>query len=79
MKKYLPLLLLLFVFLGKAQELKVSCNKNPALTGEQILIQYTIEGQASNFQAPNFNGLKVLSGPNPSTQSSISIINGIFK
>ena len=76
MKKYLSLLLLLFVFLGKAQELKVSCNKNPALTGEQILIQYTIEGQASNFQAPNFNGLKVLSGPNPSTQSSISIING---
>lgn len=76
MKKYLSLLLLLFVFLGKAQELKVSCNKNPAITGEQILIQYTIEGQASNFQAPNFNGLKVLSGPNPSTQSSISIING---
>ena len=76
MKKYLSLLLLLFVFLGKAQELKVSCNKNPAITGEQILIQYTIEGQVSNFQAPNFNGLKVLSGPNPSTQSSISIING---
>ena len=59
-----------------AQTLKVSVDKNPAIVGEQILIQYSIDADAENFKSPNFNGIQVLSGPNPSSQSSITIING---
>jgi len=60
----------------QAQQLKVSADKNPALVGEQILIQYEIDTKGQNFKSPNFKGLKVLSGPNPTTQSSYSFVNG---
>ena len=70
---------ILFVFSSAiihAQILKVSADKNPAIVGEQILVQYSIDTKAENFKSPNFNGLQVLSGPNPSTQSSYTFING---
>jgi hypothetical protein len=73
------LLLILFVFistLSLAQKLSVSADKNPAIVGEQILIQYSIDTQGSNFISPKFNGLRVLSGPKSSTQSSYSFVNG---
>ena len=60
----------------QAQTLKVAADKNPAIVGEQILIQYTINTKGNNFKSPNFKGLRVLSGPNPSTQSSYSFVNG---
>jgi hypothetical protein len=59
-----------------AQKLKVAIDKNPAIVGEQILVQYTINTKADNFKSPNFKGLRILSGPNPSTQSSYSFANG---
>ena len=71
--------IILFLFcsaLLNAQQLNVSSDKNPAIVGEQIVIQYKIDAQAENFKSPNFNGLKVLSGPNPTTQSSYSFVNG---
>ncbi|MBO97822.1 MAG: hypothetical protein CMD34_02910 [Flavobacteriales bacterium] len=66
----------IFTFISYAQELKVTSNKNPAIVGEQILIQYTLNENGTNFISPNFNNLQVLSGPNPSSQSSYTIING---
>ena len=71
--------IILFLFCGvliQAQQLKVSADKNPAIVGEQIVIQYKINTKGQNFKSPNFKGLKVLSGPNPSTQSSYSFVNG---
>ena len=59
-----------------AQTLTVSADKNPAIVGEQILVQYSINTTGENFKSPNFNGLQVLSGPNPSTQSSYTFVNG---
>ena len=76
MKKLFIILLLFCSALIHAQQLKVSADKNPALIGEQILIQYSINTKAENFKAPNFSGLQVLSGPNPSTQKSYTSING---
>ena len=76
MKKLFIILLLFCSALTHAQQLKVSADKNPALVGEQILVQYSINTKAENFKSPNFNGLQVLSGPNPSTQSSYSFVNG---
>jgi hypothetical protein len=73
------LALILFLFcsaLLQAQQLKVAADKNPAIVGEQIVIQYKIDTKGQNFKSPNFKGLKVLSGPNPSTQSSYSFVNG---
>ena len=73
------IILILFVFISTlsfAQKLSVTADKNPAIVGEQILIQYSIDTEGSNFKSPNFNGLRVLSGPNPSTQSSYSFVNG---
>jgi len=73
------IILILFVFISTlsfAQKLSVSADKNPAIVGEQVLIQYSIDTQGSNFKSPNFNELRVLSGPNPSTQSSYSFVNG---
>ena len=75
MKKLL-ILFLIFAKYSSSQELKVSVDKNPAIVGEQILIQYTINQKGDNFKSPNFNGLRILSGPNPSTQSSYSFVNG---
>ena len=76
MKKLFIILLLFCSALTHAQQLKVSADKNPALVGEQILVQYSINTKAENFKSPNFSGLQVLSGPNPSTQSSYSFVNG---
>ena len=70
---------ILFLFCSpiiQAQTLKVAADKNPAIVGEQILVQYSIDTKAENFKSPNFNGLQVLSGPNPSTQSSYTFVNG---
>jgi hypothetical protein len=72
-------LLIIFLFcsaLLNAQQLKVAADKNPAIVGEQILIQYKIGTKGANFKSPNFKGLRVVSGPNPSTQSSYSFVNG---
>lgn len=76
MKRANLILYILFSTIVHAQTLDVSVDKNPAIIGEQILIQYSIDGKSENFKSPNFNGLQVLSGPNPSTQSSYTFING---
>ena len=76
MKKLALILCLFCSALLNAQQLKVAADKNPAIVGEQILIQYTINTKGDNFKSPNFKGLRVLSGPNPSTQSSYSFVNG---
>jgi hypothetical protein len=75
-KKLALILFLLCSAILNAQILKVAADKNPAIVGEQILIQYTINTKGDNFKSPNFKGLRVLSGPNPSTQSSYSFVNG---
>jgi hypothetical protein len=75
--KKLSIILFLFCSaLLQAQQLKVAADKNPAIVGEKILIQYTINTKGDNFKSPNFKGLKILSGPNPSTQNSYSFVNG---
>ena len=79
MKKISFILFIFYSVLTQAQTLKVSADKNPALVGEQIVLEYSIDKQAKNFKSPNFQGLQVLSGPNPSSQTSITIINGKIK
>ena len=70
-------IILLFINLtAYGQELKITAEPNPAIVGEQILIQYSIDAKVDDFSQPKFNGLQILSGPNPSTQTNYTFING---
>jgi len=80
LKKLLIITLLFFGFLvAKAQTLSVTTDKNPALVGEQILIKFSVNAKAKDFKSPNFQGLRILSGPNSSSSSSYSFVNGESK
>ena len=80
MKKILLSIILFFgYFITNAQTLTVTTDKNPALVGEQILIKFTVNAKAKDFKSPNFQGLRILSGPNSSSSSSYSFVNGESK
>ena len=76
MKKAILLLILFFSSYLNAQELNVSSNRNPAILGEQIILDFSINAKANNFQSPKFEGFRVVSGPNSSSSSSYSFANG---
>lgn len=44
--------------------------------GQQFRVTYQVNDQGSNFRGPSFKGFTVLSGPAPSSNSSIQITNG---
>ncbi len=44
--------------------------------GERFRVVFTLNARPDHFQAPNFEGFRVLSGPSQSTSSSTQIING---
>lgn len=50
--------------------------KNTVSVGERFNLSFTVNANASNFQAPGFTDFRVLSGPNRSQSSSTQIING---
>ena len=77
MKRNLFILLLL-PFLSLAQELTTTVSRNPVAVGEQFQISFITNGEIEQFRAPNFNGLRILSGPNQSSSSSFQMINGQF-
>lgn len=75
--RFLYFILLILINLELfSQEFLVSVDRNEVMIGEQITLSYTINDKAEGFQPPKFNGLSVLSGPNPSSYSNYSIING---
>ena len=51
-------------------------NKNPALVGEQIRVEFSIAAKGENFRGPNLKDFRILGGPNPSTSSGYSFVNG---
>ena len=54
---------------------KVICNRQ-VVVGEQFQVTYELDGDGSNFTAPNFNNFEKIGGPMSSSSSSIQIING---
>jgi len=68
------LLLLITVVSAEAQKFTASVSRNPVSTGERFQVIYSIEGDASGFQAPSFKGFTYLGGPSQS--QSMQIING---
>ncbi|MFW5758105.1 MAG: BatD family protein [Bacteroidota bacterium] len=45
------------------------------VTGERFQVSFQINARPSNFEAPEFSGFRVLSGPNQSSSTSVQIIN----
>lgn len=74
------LLLFLFVLilghLALAQDASftASVSKNRVVVGEQFQVSFTINTNASNFNAPDFSNFVTYSGPNQS--SSMQVVNG---
>ncbi|MBN2669051.1 MAG: protein BatD [Bacteroidales bacterium] len=50
--------------------------QNVVSVGEQFQLTYELNTSGSRFRTGKFEGLRVLSGPNPSNSSSIQVING---
>ncbi len=74
------LLLFLFVLilghltLAQDASFTASVSKNRVVVGEQFQVSFTINTNASNFNAPDFSNFVTYSGPNQS--SSMQVVNG---
>lgn len=70
--------ILLFIALSSnlmAQELTVRAPGHVEV-GQRFEVRYEVNARTNDFRGPNFKGLSVLSGPNASSMSSTTIING---
>lgn len=79
MKKIgLLIVCLMTAFLLRAQDnvsFKVICKKQ-VVVGEQFQVSYELNGDGTNFEAPNFNNFEIVGGPFSSSSSSVQIVNG---
>ena len=77
MRRVLFLVLISFN-ISFSQKIEVSVNKNPVLVGESFAISFSFNEKANNidFNLSNNEYVKFLSGPNKSSSSSITIVNG---
>ena len=69
---------LMTAFLLRAQDnvsFKVICKKQ-VVVGEQFQVSYELNGDGTNFEAPNFNNFEIVGGPFSSSSSSVQIVNG---
>jgi len=76
--KLTGILFFLLLTIGvKAQGVSFTASAKPVVeVGERFQIIYTVNADGSNFKMPDFGNLRILSGPNRSSSSSIQIING---
>jgi hypothetical protein len=74
--KLMLLISFLLCHVAQAQEASftASVSKNKVVVGEQFQVSFSINTNASNFNAPDFSSFITYSGPNQS--SSMQIING---
>jgi len=79
MKRFLiAIIAILFNVAVYAQD-DVSFNilcKKQVMVGEQFEVSYELDGNGSNFEAPNFNDFEIVGGPFSSSSSSVQIVNG---
>lgn len=78
--KLLYIILLLFVSMQSVEaqsdvSFKTVCKKQVAV-GEQFQISYELNGNGTDFRAPNFTDFEITGGPYTSTSSSVQIVNG---
>ena len=78
MKRYLVVILFLIgAVFSQAQKVTFEAfSQKVVAVGEQFRLTYKLNNQGQNFQAPQMEGFRVLTGPNLGNSSSISIVNG---
>ena len=76
MRILISIIILFHSLISFSQELKVSVNKNPALTNEVIQLQFSINAQGNNFIPPSLANFHILNGPSQGFSQSYSNING---
>jgi len=59
---------------GQKGSLSVKIDKDTMYQDEVIKVEFLLDNITGNFKAPDFEGFRIVSGPN--TSSSYSIING---
>jgi hypothetical protein len=74
---FIGLLLMLSAFsIAHADELVMSVSApSQVASGERFRLVYTLNARPESFQAPSFEGFRLVSGPSQSTSSSTQIIN----
>ncbi|RYD75582.1 MAG: protein BatD, partial [Sphingobacteriales bacterium] len=70
-KCFVLLAFLLVATLAQAQKFTASADKTTVGRDEIFSITFSADASVEDFEAPNFKGLQVLSGPNTSTRLSI--------
>ena len=60
---------------GQKGSLSVKVDKDTLYQDEVIKVEFLLDNISGNFIAPDFNGFRMVSGPN--TSSSFSMINGV--
>ncbi len=73
---FLHIIAFLTPILALAQQLSVSAPQSVSLNDPYFQIRYTIAERANSISLPSLAGFEVLSGPNVSTSSSFTSING---
>ena len=71
----IALIFSLLALCAAAQELTVRA-PGRVEQGRRFEVRYEVNSRADDFRGPSFKGLSVLSGPNVSHQTSMSIVNG---
>lgn len=66
---------LLLSFVASGQELRVRAPQRVAL-GQRFEVRYEVNDRCKDFRGPSFKGFSVLSGPNSSMQTGMTVING---
>ena len=66
---------LLLALMASAQEISVQAPSTVNL-GSNFTVRFVVGDQARAFNGPSFRGFSLISGPNTSTSSSMSFING---
>lgn len=79
MNKTKHILLLLTIFLTGSQllgqEITVQAPQS-VYEGDNFTVRFVVNDQAKDFRGPTFKGFSLRSGPNQSTSTSMSIVNG---
>src|ERR1700712_5009060 len=76
-KRYYILTFLLLwstLLFAQAPKFTATAGRTEVATGEQFEVDYSVEGNGTDFNPPDFTGFQVLSGPNMS--QSMTSING---
>jgi len=70
--------MLIYILQMDAQQsanVSIKISKDTLLQGETIKVEYLLNNIEGNFSSPEFEGFRIVSGPN--TSSSFTMINGV--